>query len=284
MELGNLNPSVKGAIQVGRTRKNLSTNTGFRGGPFRSSEEASVMEVERRERIVQFSFPVNRQREELLNKTKSFLISKKVVWEAYKKVKANKGAAGCDNESIEDFERDLKNNLYKIRNRMSSGCYFPPPVKRVEIPKDGGKVRPLGIPTVSDRIAQMVVKIYLEPDLEKRFHPDSFGYRPNKSAAQAVDLARKRCWKYNWVIDLDIKGFFDNIDHRLMMLAVEKHTQEKWILLCIERWLKAPVLMPDGETVKRELGTPQGGVISPLLANLFLHYAFDLWLCPVMSG
>jgi RNA-directed DNA polymerase len=213
-----------------------------------------------------------------LNKTKSFLISKLTVWDAYKRVKANKGSAGYDHQSINDFEKDLKDNLYKIWNRMSSGSYFPPPVLRVEIPKGDGKTRPLGIPTVSDRIAQMVVKMVLEPGLEKHFHPDSYGYRPNKSAAQAVDLARKRCWQYDWVIDLDIKGFFDNIDHNLMMLAVKKHTQEKWILLCVERWLKAPVIMPDGSMEERNLGTPQGGVISPLLANLFLHYAFDVWL------
>ena len=200
------------------------------------------------------------------------------MWEAYKRVKANKGSAGCDYQSIKGFEKKLKDNLYKIWNRMSAGSYFPPPVLRVEIPKDGGKTRQLGIPTIADRIAQMVVKIHLEPDLEEVFHPDSFGYRPHKSAIQAVDLARKRCWQYDWVIDLDIKGFFDNIDHHLMMLAVKKHTQEKWILLYIERWLKAPVLMPDGSKKERDLGTPQGGVISPLLANLFLHYAFDVWL------
>ena len=200
------------------------------------------------------------------------------MWEAYKRIKANKGAAGYDHQSMKDFEKNLKDNLFKIWNRMSSGSYFPPSVLRVEIPKGDGKMRPLGIPTISDRIAQMVAKIYLEPELEKHFHSDSFGYRPGKSAVQAVDLARKRCWKYNWVIDLDIKGFFDNIDHNLMMLAVKKHTQEKWILLYIERWLKAPVLLPDGTMEKRNLGTPQGGVISPLLANLFLHYAFDVWL------
>ncbi len=213
-----------------------------------------------------------------MNKTKSFLISKHVVWEAYKRVKANKGSAGCDGQSLENFESNLKDNLYKIWNRMSSGSYFPPPVKRVEIPKGDGKVRPLGIPTVSDRIAQMVVKMHLEPDLEAVFHSDSFGYRPNRSAVQAVDLARKRCWRHDWVIDLDIKGFFDNIDHDLLMRAVRKHTQEKWILLYIERWLKAPVLMLDGKLEPRNLGTPQGGVISPLLANLFLHYGFDVWL------
>jgi RNA-directed DNA polymerase len=236
------------------------------------------MEVEQREWIVRFYFLVNQYWKELLDKTKSFLISKSAVLEAYRRVKANKGAAGCDGQSIEDFEKDLENNLYKIWNRMSSGSYFPPPVKRVEIPKDDGRTRPLGIPTVSDRIAQMVVKLHLEPELEKCFHPDSFGYRPGKSATQAVELTRKRCWEYDWVIDLDIKGFFDNINHHRMMLAVKWHTQERWILLHIERWLKASVLMPDGGLLDRDTGTPQGGVISPLLANLFLHYAFDMWL------
>lgn len=198
--------------------------------------------------------------------------------EAYKRVKSNKGAAGIDEETIQDFEKDYKYNLYKIWNRMSSGSYFPPPVKTVEIPKADGKTRKLGIPTVSDRIAQMVVKIYLEPHLESCFHPDSYGYRPKKSAIQALEVARKRCWKYDWVIDIDIKGFFDNIDHDLMMRAVQKHTQEPWILLYVKRWLEAPAQEQAGNVVKRTFGTPQGGVISPLLANLFLHYAFDEWM------
>jgi RNA-directed DNA polymerase len=220
---------------------------------------------------------------EQLNKTKSFCISKEMVLKAYKRVKANDGAPGCDGQTIEDFEKDLKDNLYTIWNRMSSGSYFPPPVLRVEIPKDDGRMRALGIPSVSDRIAQMVVKLYLEPALESIFHPDSYGYRPNKSAIQAVAKARQRCWQYDWLVDLDIKGFFDNIDHDLMMRAVEMHTDQKWILLYVKRWLKAPVQMGDGALVERDLGTPQGGVISPLLANLFLHYAFDKWLketCP----
>jgi len=213
-----------------------------------------------------------------LEQTKPFNISKLSVWEAYKKVKANHGSAGIDGQSIEDFELNLKDNLYKIWNRMSSGSYFPPAVLRVEIPKSDGKIRPLGIPTVADRIAQMVIKQQLEPSLEKIFHKDSYGYRPKKSAIEAIGQARTRCWRNDWVLDLDIKGFFDNINHELMMRAVAIHTTDKWILLYIERWLKASVQMPDGTLVISDKGTPQGGVISPLLANLFLHYAFDKWM------
>ncbi len=213
-----------------------------------------------------------------MNRAKPFYISKWEVWEAYKLVKANKGAAGVDGQSIAEFEEDLKDNLFKNWNRMSSGSYFPPPVRRVDIPKDNGKTRPLGIPTVADRIAQTVVKRYLEPILEEHFHTDSYGYRPGKSAIEAVGVARQRCWRYDWVLDLDIKGFFDNIDHDLLMRAVRKHTDCKWVLLYIERWLKAPAQLADGSLINREKGTPQGGVVSPLLANLFLHYAFDLWM------
>lgn len=213
-----------------------------------------------------------------MNKTKSFNISKQVVWEAFKRIKANRGTAGVDRQEIADFESDLKNNLYKVWNRMSSGSYFPQPVLRVEIPKADGRLRPLGIPTITDRIAQMVVKIVLEPTLEPYFHVDSYGYRPHKSAQQAIQKTRQRCWQFDWVVDLDIKGFFDNIDHDLLMKAVRKHTDEKWILLYIERWLKAPVQLQDGSLLESYKGTPQGGVISPLLANLFLHYAFDRWM------
>jgi RNA-directed DNA polymerase len=213
-----------------------------------------------------------------LGKAKPFNISKRVVFEAYKRVRANQGAAGVDGESIADFERDLKNNLYKIWNRMSSGSYFPPAVRSVEIAKKSGGKRKLGVPTVSDRIAQMVAKMYFEPKVDHHFHPDSYGYRPGKSAIEAVGMARKRCWRHNWVLDLDIKGFFDNIDHGLLMRAVRKHTDIKWLLLYIERWLKAPVQTEDGTFVSREKGSPQGSVISPLLANLFLHYAFDEWM------
>ncbi len=209
---------------------------------------------------------------------KSYAISKQVVWEAYKKVKANRGAAGVDQQTVDDFETDLKGNLYKIWNRMSSGSYFPPAVRRVEIPKGQGGVRPLGIPTVSDRIAQMVVKMMLEPHLEPHFHPDSYGYRPGKSALEAVGVTRKRCWQRDWVIDLDIRGFFDNLDHELLLRAVRHHTEVPWIILYVRRWLNAPVQLPDGKLEERTKGSPQGSVISPLLANLFLHYAFDQWM------
>jgi RNA-directed DNA polymerase len=213
-----------------------------------------------------------------LSKAKPFSISKRVVFEAYLRVKANQGAAGVDGESIEDFEKDLKNNLYKIWNRMSSGSYIPPAVLLVEIAKKGGGLRKLGVPTVSDRIAQMVAKRYFEPEVDPYFHPDSYGYRLGKSAIEAVGVARKRCWRYDWVLDLDVKAFFDEIDHDLLMRAVRKHTDNKWLLLYIERWLKAPVQAADGTLVSREKGSPQGSVISPLLANLFLHYAFDEWM------
>lgn len=213
-----------------------------------------------------------------MSKAKSFDISKKIVWEAYRRVRANQGAAGVDSESLEEFERDLKNNLYKIWNRMSSGTYFPPPVRSVAIPKKDGGERRLGIPTVADRIAQAVARMYLEPKVEPQFHPDSYGYRPGKSAHQALATARKRCWRYEWVIDLDIRGFFDNLDHELVLRAVRKYTECRWVLLYIERWLKAPMQLDDGTLVERVKGTPQGGVISPLLANIFLHLAFDTWM------
>lgn len=210
---------------------------------------------------------------------KSFDISKKVVFKAYEKVKANKGAAGVDEESIAEFEEDLTGNLYKIWNRMSSGSYFPPPVRAVEIPKAGGKgIRILGVPTVADRIAQTVVKLYLEPEVEPWFHPDSYGYRPGRSALDAVAKCRERCWKSDWIIDLDIRAFFDSIPWDLVLKAVSKHTDLKWVLLYVERWLQAPLQIQDGTLQQRDRGTPQGSAISPLLANLFLHYAFDVWL------
>jgi group II intron reverse transcriptase/maturase len=200
------------------------------------------------------------------------------VWEASKRVKANKGAAGVDEETIADFEVDLKGNLYKIWNRMSSGSYFPPPVRVVGIAKKGGGQRKLGVPTVSDRIAQMVAKLYLEPQVDQYFHPDSYGYRPEKSAIEAIETARQRCWRLDWVLDLAIKAFFDEIDHQLLMRAVRKHTDCRWLQLYIERWLKAPAQLDDGTLVSRDKGSPQGSVISPLLADLFLHYAFDDWM------
>lgn len=218
-----------------------------------------------------------------MTENKPFCIPKWAVFEAWTKVHDNKGAAGVDGVTIEAFEKKLKNNLYRIWNRMSSGSYLPPPVKRVMIPKADGKQRPLGIPTVGDRVAQMVVKMELEPKVEPLFHPDSYGYRPKKSALDAVGTCRKRCWRYNWIVDLDIKGFFDNIDHSLMMHAVRKHTDCPWVLLYIERWLKASVETEDG-TLARDRGTPQGGVISPLLANIFLHHVFDTWMSREFPG
>jgi len=213
-----------------------------------------------------------------MSATKPFVIDKWLVYEAYKAVKANAGAAGVDQQSIEDFEADLKGNLYKLWNRMSSGSYFPPPVKAVAIPKKSGGERILGIPTVADRVAQMVVKQVIEPMIEPSFLPDSYGYRPGKSALDAVGITRERCWQYNWVLEFDIKGLFDNIDHALLQRALKKHVECEWVMLYIERWLKAPLQLADGTRVERTRGTPQGGVISPVLANLFLHYAFDVWM------
>lgn len=213
-----------------------------------------------------------------MSKAKSFDISKRQVFEAYKAVKANRGSAGIDEVSISEFDNNLKNNLYKLWNRMASGSYFPKPVKAVQIPKKDGGIRILGIPTVEDRIAQMVVKISIEPKLEPYFLNDSYGYRPGRSAHDAIEITRKRCWKYNWVLEFDIKGLFDNIDHELLMKAVKTHTDNKWEILYIERWLKASIANKDGTIEVRTVGTPQGGVISPILANLFLHYAFDKWM------
>jgi RNA-directed DNA polymerase len=213
-----------------------------------------------------------------LEQAKSFEIPKQLVWAAYRQVRSRKGAGGVDQVELEDYERDLKDNLYKLWNRMSSGSYFPAPVRLVEIPKPSGGLRPLGIPTIQDRIAQTVVKLVLEPLLEPHFHEDSYGYRPRKSAIDAVGVARRRCWRNDWVLDLDVKGFFDNIDHELLLKALRRHTQSRWVLLYIERWLTAPQQRSDGTLVPRDRGTPQGGVISPLLANLFLHYVFDAWM------
>lgn len=219
-----------------------------------------------------------------MDKTKPFGIAKRDVWEAYKQVKANHGAAGVDGQSIEQFEEDVENNLYRLWNRLSSGSYFPSPVRRVDIPKDEQSTRPLGIPTVCDRIAQMVVKRYLEPILEPRFHADSYGYRPGRSAHQALSVARQRCWRYDWLLDLDIKSFFDTIDWELLGGVLRRYTDCKWVLLYIERWLKAPMRMPDGRLVERKQGTPQGAVISPLLANVFLHEVFDGWMTRQYPG
>lgn len=209
---------------------------------------------------------------------KSFIISRQLVWQAYLRVKANKGSAGIDQVTLTDFEKDLKGNLYKIWNRMSSGSYMPPPVKLVEIPKSDGKTRPLGIPTVGDRVAQMVVVLLLEPNIEPHFHENSYGYRSGRSAYDAVAAAKEQCRAHRWVIDLDVSKFFDTIDHELLMRGLERHSQTDWIHLYIKRWLSSPYELADGSRIERTQGVPQGSVIGPLLANLFLHYAFDRWM------
>ncbi len=215
---------------------------------------------------------------------KPYDIPKTLIWEAWLHVKANQGAAGIDAETIEQFEERLGDNLYKLWNRMNAGSYFPPPVKAVPIPKKSGGVRILGIPTVADRIAQTAVKMRLEPRLDPIFCEDSYGYRPGKSALEAIAVTRRRCWDYDWVVEFDIRGLFDNLDHDLLMRALRKHCQEPWILLYVERWLKAPMQTTDGQILERDRGTPQGGVVSPILANLFLHYAFDLWVTRHLPG
>ena len=217
--------------------------------------------------------------DELKLQGKSFDISKREVWEAFGQVKANQGAPGVDGQSIADFEADLKNNLYKIWNRMSSGTYFPPAVRAVEIPKQhGGGMRMLGIPTVADRVAQTVVARHLGVRVEQVFHEDSYGYRPNRSALDAAEVCRERCWRRDWVIDLDIQRFFDSVRWDLVVKAVEAHTDAPWVVLYVKRWLKAPLQLPDGTLAGRDRGTPQGSAVSPVLANLFMHYAFDVWL------
>src|SRR5512132_281275 len=210
---------------------------------------------------------------------KPFAISKWEVWEADRQVKANKGAPGADGCSLEDFETDLKGNLYKIWNRMSSGSYLPPPVLAVEVPKPhGGGTRVLGVPTVADRIAQTVVAARLEKAVEPKFHRDSYGYRPRRSALDAVGMCRERCWSFDWVIDLDIQKFFDSVPWDLIVKAAEANTGQPWVILYVKRWLAAPIQMPDGSLAGRDRGTPRGSAVSPVLANLFLHYAFDLWM------
>ena len=210
---------------------------------------------------------------------KPFTISKQEVWNAWLKVKGNQGAPGVDGQTLAAFEADLKGNLYKIWNRMSSGSYLPPPVRAVEIPKEHGEgTRMLGVPTVADRVAQTVVATRLEARVEPLFHPDSYGYRPHRSALDAVGACRTRCWKYDWVIEFDIRKFFDSVPWDLVVKAVEAHTNDSWVVLYVKRWLAALVQHPDGTLQARDRGTPQGSAVSPVLANLFMHYAFDRWL------
>ncbi len=246
-------------------------------GWMRSSVESFVMEEERRHPPVLCSGESTGDGMSKPQNTKPFCITKHEVYNAWKNVRRNRGAAGIDNQTIEEFESDLGKNLYPLWNRMASGSYFPKPVRRVEIPKPDGKKRPLGIPTVRDRIAQEVVRARPEPILEAKFHKDSYGFRPNRTTIMALARCRERCFEFDWVVDVDIEKFFDTIDHEKLMKAVKKHCPEKWMVLYIERWLEAGVML-DGVVQKTEKGTPQGGVISPLLANLFLHYTFDNWM------
>lgn len=249
-----------------------------RGGPSRSTVEGPVMGLEERAWPGWLHIRNNFERRMIdYYETKQHPITKKMVLDAYKKVNANKGGAGVDGQSLSDFSGDLPGNLYKVWNRLTSGSYFPPVVKEVRIPKKPGGFRGLGIPTVSDRVAQQVVKSYLEPKVDGSFHQDSYGYRPQKGSHQALGKAVSRCGYYSWVVDLDIKGFFDNIDHGLLMKAVQRYTKERWVLMYIERWLKAGVSKA-GKIAHRAKGTPQGGVISPLLSNIFLHFVFDKWM------
>lgn len=268
----------------GAHRKDESTNAEHRGGGIRSSNEVIVMVMEPRDSVIETLKIGQPNWEESMNKGKSYEITKHLVVEAYKLVKINKGAAGVDGKSLKQYEEKLEDNLYKLWNRMSSGSYFPKPVKGVEIPKKSGGTRLLGVPTVEDRIAQMVGRLYFEPLVERIFYKDSYGYRPGKSAIDAIGVTRTRCWEYDWVIEFDIRKLFDNIDHELLMKAVKKHTDCKWFLLYVERWLKVPFQMPEGTLVERNSGTPQGGVISPVLANLFLHYTFDRWMVDNYPG
>ena len=280
--------NVKGKFQAGETSARTNTKVLVDGGLVRSSEESSVMEVERRGEVIQLELPfTTSQKERRINdsSTKGIPITKQMVYKAFKKVKRNKGSHGVDFVSLKDFEEELPNNLYLLWNRLASGTYFPEPVREKGIPKKDGSIRKLGIPTISDRIAQQVIKDYLEPRLERIFHDNSYGYRPKRNAHQAIGKVRENTRKLHWVIDMDIKGFFDEVSHHLLMKALEVHTPENWVKMYILRWLNTPVLKEDGSLqLKNGYGTPQGGVISPLLANLFLHYVFDKWMDKYFSN
>lgn len=282
MEQRKSHKDVKGNAQAGQTLVRQNTDVLCDGGLSRSSDETSVMVVERRAKVIQLELPlatfIDKGRDSVIE-TKSLPITKRMIWESYKKVRKNKGSAGIDEETLDMYKERLKDNLYILWNRLSSGSYFPPSVLEAEILKDDGRKRKLGIPTVNDRIAQQVVKTYLEPRLEKEFSSYSYGYRPNKNAHQALSEVRKNVRQYRWVIDMDITGFFDNMSHELLMKAIDKHVEEKWIKMYIKRWLEVPIEDNEGnKRYRKGKGTPQGGVISPLLANLFLHYALDKWM------
>jgi RNA-directed DNA polymerase len=264
-----------------KNHKEQKTNAAYRGGTTRSSDESSQLRGSEGV-VLSSSDQGTTKREESKTGAKPYEIPIDKVKEAYHIVKENAGTAGMDGIDLKEFEKNLEGNLYKIWNRMSSGSYFPQPVRAVNIPKKNGETRTLGIPTIADRIAQTTAKFYLEPMIEPAFHVDSYGYRPGKSAIDAVSVARRRCWENDWVIVFDIKGLFDNIDHKMLMELVKKFTNIPWLILYIERWLKAPMQMSDGTLKEREAGTPQGGVISPLLANLFMHHAFDAWMAETL--
>jgi RNA-directed DNA polymerase len=280
--------AAKGRTQSGRNHKGQSTDARHRGGPARTSDEGAVMEPEQRGWAAQGSEGTNPPGKESPSnpkpKVKSFDISKRLVYRAWKKVQANAGALGVDAVGIAEFAAEEKNNLYKLWNRMSAGSYMPGPVRAVEIPKSDGGVRTLGVPNVADRVAQTAAAMLLEEKLEPIFHPDSYGYRRGRSAHDALAAARKRCWKYDWTIDLDVQKFFDSVPWDLMVKAVAHHTQERWVPLYVDRWLRAPIKSVDGTSYERERGTPQRSPISPILANLFMHYAFDMWLTREYPG
>jgi len=282
MEQRKSTKDIKGKTQEGQTPLRLNTDALVDGGSNRISDEGSVMELERRVGIIQLELPLTTSVKGRRTKgvtAKGIPITRSMVWQAYKKVSKNKGSGGVDGISLKTYEVDLEDNLYQLWNRLTSGSYFPKAVRQVSIPKKDGSQRKLGIPTITDRIAQQVVKDYLEGSFEKVFHENSYGYRPLKSAHQALEQVRQNVWKQDWVIDMDIKGFFDEVSHELLMKALSKHVSENWVLIYIKRWLESPIETESKELVYRKgKGTPQGGVISPLLANLFLHYVFDIWL------
>lgn len=266
-----------------KPHKHDSSEAPLRDGLTSSSCESAVMAVEPRGQPGIGNEP-QQEWKKVHEQRKAYAISQQEVEQAWRRVRAKGGVGGVDGVSIKSFEKNLEGNLYKIWNRMSSGSYHPQAVMRVDIPKGEGKTRPLGIPTIMDRVAQEVVKTRLEPVVERIFHQDSFGYRPGKSALEAVKACRERCWKYDWVLDVDIQKFFDTIDHELMMKAVRKYCPEEWMIFYIVRWLKAPVQHKDGRKEESHKGTPQGGVISPVLANLYLHFAFDSWMRRTFPG
>ena len=282
MEQRKSTKDVKGKTQEGQTPSRSNTDAYVDGGFNRSSDKDSVMELERRVGIIQLELPLTTSSKGSRTKgvtAKGIPITRSMVWHAYKKVRKNKGVGGVDGISLKTYEKRLEDNLYKLWNRLTSGSYFPKAVKQVSIPKRDGRERQLGIPTIADRIAQQVIKDYLESRFEKIFHENSYGYRPLKSAHQALEQVRQNAWKRDWVIDMDIKGFFDEVSHELLMKALRRHVSENWVLMYIKRWLESPIETKSKELVNREgKGTPQGGVISPLLANLFLHYVLDKWL------